>query len=337
MVSKVEPDLLAQSLGELSLHIGGLSRPLPDWASWLIWLGQWMKDQTIGDGRRVAVVRLPCRKTAAAFTTFGILLASARMHDDAIDWETLKSLPVGTRVYWREKSSSASGKSSSRSGQVLGLQLIEGQQLMVVSLNSKAKNGQATRFFSKSSALGYGITLGSITAKADAQLLGLSRVMSVLVSSFSASWLRVPKPECLVLSERINFMEDIEGLSVTVHDSISEPLDNLLSLTDSTGSTYGKTRLMSPRNSDVFDIGYEVVVLDGVSAFQRLSDTSAKSVIALVDRTEYDEVIEQLVTSLMGYRQDEFVQVPACGVRLPPPEIDVVVFGLATTHTEKTN
>jgi hypothetical protein len=337
MVSRTDPDSFAQSLGGLKLVIEDRSLELPDWAIWLVWLGQWMRDQVDGDGRRVAVIRLPTRRTAAAFTTFGILMASARLHDDTLDWEALKKLPAGTRVYWRENASSTGGKSSSYSGHVLGLQLIGNQQLMAISLNSKSKSGQATRLFSKNSALGYGVTLGAITAKADAQLLGLGRVVDSLIDGFKVSWLRTPKPECLILSERTSFMADLEGLSVSVQGSASEPFNNLLSLTDAAGSTHGKTRLISPRQSNIFDTGFDVAVLDGASALLRLSDTTAKSVIALVDRVEYDEEVEQLVTAFMGYRRDEFVKAPTGGVRLPPPGFDLVVFGLDSGRGERAN
>jgi hypothetical protein len=333
MMSTSELDYSSENLDVINLIFGKSSVPMPDWASWLVWLGEWMKVQTRGDGRRIAIVRLPNRSTAAAFTVFGVLLASARMHNDELDWGALKSLPLGTKVFWREKITSKEGKSRAKSGKVLGLQIYGTQEMIVVSVDSKTNDGQANHSFSKKSALNYGITLGAITAKADAQLLGLSRIVSSLFDGFKASWLRTPAPECLVLSERDSFIADLEGLTINIRDGASESFGTMLSLTDAIGHMHGKTRLVSPRLSLVPDAGYDIVILDGSAALQRMLDTSAKSVIAILDRTEYDEEVEQLVTRFMGYRRDEFIQVPVNGVRLPPEQIDLVVFGLPKSQS----
>lgn len=328
MVTKMGEGSSAQIIDQVNFVVGDENFPIPDWAAWLVWLGNWMKEQAKSDGRRIAVVRLPSRRSAAAFTVFGVLLASARLHDDSLDWEALKELPVGTPVFWREKSIAEIGKSRTKSGKVLGLQTIGDSQLMVVSVDTRGGNGQITHSFSKSSALGYGITLGSITAKADAQLSGLGRIVSSLTSGFKDSWLRKPHSECLLLTEREHFMSDLEGLSINVRNGAAELFGAVLAPTETTGHMYGKTKLISPRTSVVPDGGFDVVVLDGAKALQRIADTSAKSVVAVVDRAEYDEESEQIVARLLGYRCDEFVQIPCNGVRRPPDQIEVVVFGL---------
>lgn len=312
----------------LTLVAGDISSPLPDWAAWLVWLGDWMRVQAMGDGRRIAVVRLPSRKVAAAFTVFGALLAAARLHDDSLDWEALKELPADTSVFWREKSLTAKGKSVTKSGRILELMTIDNNEFVVVSVDTRSGSGQTTRSFSRSSALGYGITLGSITAKADAQLSGLGRIVRPLTSGFKDSWLRTPHPECLLLSGREHFLGDLEGVSINVCGGTVEIFSTVLALTDTTGHRYGKTRLISPRATVLLDGGFDVVVLDGAKALQRLAETTAKSAIAIVDRAEYDAESEQVVALLMGYRADEFVQVPLDGVRKPPAPIEVVVFGL---------
>jgi hypothetical protein len=328
MFSIVRVDSSDPVQDQLNLVAGNVSSPFPDWAAWLVWLGDWMRVQAMGDGRRIAVVRLPTRKVAAAFTVFGALLASARLHDDSLDWEALKELPAGTPVFWREKSLSASGKSRTKSGRILELRTIDNNEFVVVSVDTRSGSGQTTHLFSRSSALGYGITLGSITAKADAQLSGLGRIVRPLTKGFKDSWLRTPHPECLLLSEREHFINDLEGLSINVCGGTAEIFSTVLAPTDTTGHRYGKTRLISPRASVVLDGGFDVIVLDGAKALQRLSETTAKSVIAIVDRAEYDAECEQVVALLMGYRADEFVQVPLDGVRRPPAPIEVVVFGL---------
>lgn len=333
MVSEEGANSLVQLQEHLMLVAGDVTIPIPDWAVWLVWLGDWMRVQAMSDGRRIAVVRLPSRRTAAAFTVFGVLLASARLHDDSLDWEMLKALPLGTPVFWREKTTSENGKSRTKSGKILELQTIGGSQFVVVSVDTRGARGQITHSFSKNSALGYGITLGSITAKADAQLSGLGKIAGLLTSGFKNSWLRKPRPECLLIAEREHFMNDLEGLLINVGMGTAEPFGAVLAPMDSSGHMYGKTKLMSPRSPVLPDSGFDVIVLDGAKALLRLAETTAKSVIAVVDRSEYDEECEQLVARLMGYRSDEFVKAPGGGVRQPPNQLDVVVFGLASVHT----
>ncbi len=77
MVAKNDVHIPTRRLIHPSLAVGAETFPMPDWASWLIWLGEWMKLQAQNEGRRVAVIRVPCRSTAAAFTVLGVLLAAA--------------------------------------------------------------------------------------------------------------------------------------------------------------------------------------------------------------------------------------------------------------------
>ena len=328
MAEKNDVHIPTRRLVHPSLAVGDETFPMPDWASWLIWLGEWMKLQTQNDGRRVAVVRVPCRRTAAAFTVLGVLLASARIHDDSLDWESLKSLPVGTQVYWRERSLADSGKARAKSGKVIGLSTYGDHQLMVVSVDSRSKQGQTTHSFSKVSALSYGITLGSISAKTDAKLSSLNSVLNAMAVAFKPSWLVAPNSECLLLSEKDSFLSDLAGLSIDASDGIPVKFESALAIADSRGHSYGKTKLASPRIAVIPDQWLDVVVLDGPYASQRLPDTAAKSAIAILDRTEYDDEIEQMIGRLTGYRRDEFIQIPDDGVLQPPKQMDVVLFGL---------
>jgi hypothetical protein len=208
---------------------------------------------------------------------------------------------------------------------------------MVVSVDSRSKNGQATHSFSKVSALSYGITLGTITAKTDAKLTGLSSVLNALAVDFKPSWLHTPNSECLLLSDKDSFLSDLDGLSINICTGIPVPFETALAVVDSGGHNYGKTKLASPRIAALQDQWFDVIVLDGAHAAQRLQDTTAKSVIAILDRTEYDEEIEQVIGRLTGYRCDEFVQVPGNGVLQPPGQIDAVVFGLPNVQTNGPN
>ena len=289
-----------------------------------------MKVQAQNDGRRVVVMRLPCRKTAAAFAILGVLVAAAQLHDESLNWDTLASLPIGTQIYWREPT----GNSRPKSGRILGLSILDGTQLMVVSVDNRSRQGQTTHSFARTSALKNKITLGAISAKTNAQLVGLSRVLSILGVEDKSSWLTAPRFECLLLSEKATFLSDLVGLSINTLDDAIVTLEDALAISENSGKKYSKTKLASPRQDAISDQIIDVIVLDGASAVKQLQNANAKSVIAILSNAEYDNDVEHEIGLLAGYRRDEFVVPPTNGVLEPPAQIDVVVFGLPSSNLQ---
>jgi hypothetical protein len=325
----VSPDLdeVLASLkrDDWELLIAGVPTPVPGWVDWLIWLGQWMRAQASLQGRRAVVVRVPSRGLAATFTAVGTALASARLHDDSLDWEGLRSLAPGTKVFWRE---SASGKSVRRSGVVVGLRQIQGADFMEVDLepqNKKALRG--TRLFAKSAALSYGITLGSVSAAANERLSCAARFIAAAVNDSSQGWIRSPGVECSVITERSSFLADLADLEIRVGGKVRAPCLDVLAIAESVGVAHGKTLVVSARTDELEECGH-VTILDGATAALRLSETIARSVVVLLDQAEYDEEIEQLFQTFLGYPVDSHIHPPVGGVKAPPASVESFTFGL---------
>lgn len=322
----VDEVLVALKRDDLDLLVDGGPTPVPPWIEWLIWLGQWMRAQAPLQGRRVAVVRMPSRRLGAAFAAIGSALASARLHNDSLDWEGLRKVAPGTKVFWRE---AVSGKSARRSGTVAGLRRIEGDDFMEVVVEAQNKNGrQGTRLFAKSAALSYGITLGSVSAVADERLACAERVIRAAVKEAAQGWIRSPGIECSVITERSSFLSDLEGLAIRVGGKVEASCADVLAIADSGGRSHGKTRVAPARTDGVLDESALVTILDGTAAALRLSDTVARSVVILLDQAEYDEEIEQLFQTFLGYAVDAHVHPPASGVKAPPESVESFVFGL---------
>ena len=138
----VDEILIAPRRSDLALVTGGKSIAPPPWVDWLVWLGQWMRVQAELEGRRIAVVRLPSRRLAAAFVAIGSVFASARLHDESLDWDGLRSLAPGTKVFWRE---SASGKTVRRAGIAVGVNQIDGGDFLEVTVDAR-RTQQGKRF-----------------------------------------------------------------------------------------------------------------------------------------------------------------------------------------------
>lgn len=318
--------LLALKRDDWDLLVGGVPTSVPPWIDWLIWLGQWMRAQAPLQGRRIALIRMPSRRLGAAFVAIGSALASARLHDDSLDWEGLRTLAPGTKVFWREP---ASGKAVRRSGTVAGLRRIEGGDFMEVVVEAQNKKAQqGTRLFAKSAALSYGITLGSVSAVADERLACAERVIRAAVKDGAQGWTRSPGIECSVITERSSFLSDLEGLAIRVGGKAEAFCSDVLAIAESGGRSHGKTMVVPARTDGVLDEVGAVTILDGASAALRLSDTVARSVAVLLDQAEYDEEIEQLFQTFLGYAVDAHVYPPASGVKAPPASVESFIFGL---------
>jgi hypothetical protein len=321
----VDEVLAALKRDDLDLVFGSEPISIPQWLDWLIWLGQWMRTQAALDGRRVVVVRMPSRRLGSAFTAAGVIFASARLHDDSLDWEGLCSLPRGTKVFWREV---ASGRSMRRSGAVVGLRQNNGDDLMEVVDETQKGAPPINRVFAKSAALSYGITLGRVSARANERLTSAERVIRAVVTDAAQGWMRSPAIECTIITERSSFLSDLEGLTIRARPGGETYCSDLLAIMDSGNRTHGKTRLAPARNDGVLDESGSVTILDGASAAVRLGDTVAKSVVVLLEQSEYDEEVEQLIRTFLGFAVDSHIYAPTNGVKAPPSSVETFIFGL---------
>ena len=93
---------------------------------------------------------------------------------------------------------------------------------------------------------------------------------------------------------------------------------------------------MSPRQAGLLDAAGQVTILDGASAFLRLPDSGAGSVLAILDPAEFDEEVEQMLMTFMGSASDAYVNLPPEGLTAPPPNTEVVVFGLPPLERSET-
>jgi hypothetical protein len=309
-----------------SLLVRGRHAPVPPWMDWLIWLGQWMRAQVPLQGRRIAVVRMPNRRLGAAAAALGSSLVAARLYDDSLDWEALRSLSPGTKVFWREP---ASGKSVRRSGTVAGVRSTEVGDFMEVVVEAQTKRAQqGTRLFAKPAALTYGITLGAVSAVADERLSNADRFFNAALPDGARGWIRSPGIDCSLITERSSFVSDLEGLAVRIGEKAEGYFSEILAIADTGGRAHGKVRVATARTDGVLDESGLITILDGASSALRLIDTVAPSVVVLLDHSEYDEEIEQLFHMFTGYAVDDYVHMPASGTKAPPPGLQAFAFGL---------
>lgn len=309
----------------LSLQVAGQPQLIPDWADWLIWLGAWTRCQAAMDGRRVVVVRLPSRRLSASFVSLGALLAASRIHDDALDWDALQALPSGTTVHWREIKG---GKSASYTGTVDSVREIAGSKCLAISIGSPKRHLGTTFFLPRSTALTYGVTLGSVTNRTDEQLTAAAGLYKSIVDGAPQSWIRSHGADSTVVTERTSFLEDLSDLSLVVGKSDAVAFEEALTISSISNQQHGKLQLVASRSRTLHDAPAGVTVLDGANAAVFLGIARSRSIVLLLDYSEYDEELANLINPFVGCSIDAGIHVPPNGVMAPPNGVGVFVFGL---------
>lgn len=299
--------------------------PMPDWADWLIWLGAWLRCQAEMTGRRVALVRLPSRRLSAAFIGLGALLAAVRTHDDSLDWESLQALPKGTTVYWRVPKGD---KTAGYAGTVNSVEVVAGSKCLNISITKPLRNAGTTFSLPKATALSYGVTLGTITARTDQQHVATASLFRHVVEGASHTWIRSHGADSTIVTERSSFLDDLSELTLATGQPSYVSLLEALTFASSDNKQHGKLQLVSTRSELARENRVGVTVLDGPAAARNLSISRAQSVVILLDHSEYDEEFVHLMNPFFGVSSVTGVHTLPDGVIAPPRGIEIFIFGL---------
>lgn len=314
--------------GRLQIVIGANERELPPWADWLMSLGEWMRQQTSQSGRRAVIVRLPTRPLASAFVGLGALCAAARMHDESLDWEALRRLPIGTTLHWR----SPNGVKPKRfSGRVASLVSWDGGDFLVIDeVVSQGRPTGSKTYLPRKTALSYGVTLGAVTDRADARLTSAANLMQALNSDSSAAWSRSPRADSTVVTEQSSFLSNLDGIGLRARQKPAVSMRDALSIADVQGREHGKLMVASTQTEIVNDAPDGVTILDGATAVSKLGYVKARSIVVLVSHSEYDEEVLHEIRPFLSHATDSGVHGWAPGARVGevPPGIEVFSFGM---------
>ncbi|MEN5067373.1 hypothetical protein [Achromobacter aegrifaciens] len=155
-------------------------------------------------------------------------------------------------------------------------------------------------------------------------------LLNEVVDGSSATWIRSPLADSTLVTERSSFLADLDGVFLVAASPSGMALRDVLALSDPEGMQHGKLRLIPVRNHGSQDIPGGVTILDGARAISRLGQFSARSIVVLLDRADYDEEVVNDLNRFLAHSIDEGVHMNACaeGLIAPPPSIDVFAFAL---------
>lgn len=268
----------------------------PEWAAFLVWLG-WYVRHNSGAARIASFVVLPSRQTACLFVGLGAQLAGAQLSVGQLDWGTLAQLPQGTEIFMQTARSRNKSGGTQMRGVIAGTREIDGQQFVML------KQDSCMSSISVSYAKDYIFTLKRTGLRAKVALNGHNELYCRLVPDFDRRWLLAPSSEGVIIGDLGSVKSAAQNVRVGIHESANRfPLAEILGL-KTREDQLSKINAISDRYDD--EVGESPVcffngrqALRGLEHFMNVS--GAQSFIAILERAEYDEQVDQMARQLRG-------------------------------------
>jgi hypothetical protein len=250
------------------------------------------------------------------------------MHDESLDWEALRGLAVGTNVHWRSLNGVRPKRFAGRVASVVSG--VGGDFLIIDEVDARGRPKGSKTYLPRKTALSYGVTLGAVSARADASLTSAATLMKSLNSDSSVAWSRSPMADSTVVTERSTFLLNLDGIELRARQSRAVSMLDALSIADAQGRAHGKLMVASTRTEVVNDAPDGVTVLDGAQAVSKLGYLKARSVVVLLSHSEYDEEVMHEIRPFLSHATDSGIHAwpPNARVGDVPPGIEAFAFGM---------
>lgn len=243
---------------------------------------------------------LPARELAAAFASFGCLVAGASMFQDRLSWSTFRRLPAGQSVFWMHGNATAH-----YCGEIIGFKEIEGAEFIVVKVTKAPRRAEEghIREISRPYFDDYRFTVEKPpTVSKAASFETAQRALESLVANLSPKWIWADGAEGLLVTSVTKFDNSIAGLSLSI-DGKSVAVSDMLCLGRNKGHIHAKLRVDHPRGSLEGD--FPLAILDGPNAFMAHEHIGlVPNILVILDRSEYQEGIHDRVLELRSISQD---------------------------------
>jgi len=292
------PDDIRQ---RVSILYGDHTYSVPDWAATLIYLGSWVRSNSIADKRLIVAIVLPTRELAAAFAAIGCLIAGASAFEDALSWPKFKSLPTGREVFW----SLRDGTDRYR-GKILGVEERGNSEFisLCVSKAPRRKVIGTTLQINRRYFEGYRFTEEAPPTRPKTELFNAAKqALGRLVENLNPKWVWADGAEGLLVTSVATFENSIKGLSLSIGERGPIAISDLLCSARNRDQSHSKLRIEHPRGALAGD--FPVAILDGPNAFL-VHEHLAKipNLLVILDRSEYQQDIHDVLLSLRSISCD---------------------------------
>ena len=274
------------------------SQKLPDWASFLIWLGATMKRLQFEDMRIFCVVLLPTRICGSALSAFGSLSNSLTNPNNELSWNLFLECENGLRVYFLHADRDGSRKQVE--GELGNVIYINDQKLRSIRIISNRKNLQKlTLHIGESTFRDIKVAFHPhYRTRLLNHLHDLSDLFSRILADFNENSLLMHNTESFVITNRARWVRENEEVLLGI---VEEGAPNLLPLKEIILTSFGRTLLCSPKSRELETIKGPLAILDGLDALRSRESIQARNLLILLDQEEFEEEAEDMLTHFSGY------------------------------------
>lgn len=314
----------------------GVIQVIPRWASFLMWLGWWLRMSVREDRRVFAVVIAPSRNTAALLAAFGAQLAGAQNFCKVRDWQTLTRLSRGTEVFIQQKKSRNKSGGTQKRGVIQGVHTLKeyGDQEFVV---IKEKDG--TRHLSVHHLQHFTVTLAPVGGRTKTAVHRHGDLFKSLIPGFDQNWFVTPSIECVIAGEAASLQR--EGQLLSTGASSSGPffyVSKVLGIDSGPGEAHAKVALITSRNLVEQSLSSPLCILDGAAGFRALEHclavTRANVTLAILDRAEFDAQFHHRALTWMEVSHPELVPERGDVSSMLPPGIECSIAAIPFSHEQ---
>lgn len=283
---------------------------IPDWISFLIWSGWSMRHIKFEDNRVFMIVLLVSRVCAPAFCAFGSLIAAhGKYEPSSLSWNEFISLPLKTVVYVQNDDFRASSGIARLEGEIGEIWECGGQTTRAVHIISRSKRYSGARFiipqagFSK-----FKFSLiPHLSAEKEGTIKKLHEFYKSVKPSYDINWIFHKSHECSVMTNLAGWIREVDDIRVVLEKgciglemySLSELL---MTVCDKNSYFLSKTLLTSPKSMNQDTIDAPLTILDGYEAVKNWEAVKSKGVIMLLERSEYDGFVDNIIAQLSNAR-----------------------------------
>ncbi|HPQ44619.1 MAG TPA: hypothetical protein PKZ42_10370 [Syntrophales bacterium] len=271
---------------------------LPDWASFLIWLGATMRRLQFEDMHIFCLALLPTRICGSALSAFGSLTNSLINSENELSWDLFLECEDGLKVYFIQPGKN--GKKEQLEGELQCVNSRNGQKLRSIRIISRSKRFQDLIFqISESKFKDIKVAFHPhYPSRLLNHLHDLSNFFSRTLTNFNKNNLLMHDIESIVITNRAGwFRENSEILFGTVGADLS----TFLSIKEILLTRFGRCHLCSPKSREIEILKSPLAILDGLDALRSRESIQARNFLILLDQEEYGEEAEDIFTQFSGY------------------------------------
>lgn len=310
---------------------GGLG--LPQWASFFVWYGWWLRTNINAERRLIALTVSPTRSFCSSFAALGALIAGAQLYEDKLTWQEICDLPIGTKIFYRVPNTRVRGGRSQEQGVFRGLSEHDGEHFIVIEPQTRRKGTQVTLSlsFNISKFREYTFTTEQPPTRTQSALYeSNAKWFEGLVPAFDKNWLWSEGAECLVVSNKVQFTQEISALSLSISGQKPHDLSALLSMSTTHSGESGKMLLSSGKSNLSILHDCPIAILDGIASLRSRDHVRATNLLIALERAEYLDEANNLALELNNVRDDALLPHGAETATPLPNGIEATVFAISS-------